>query len=112
MRQREERLMKDRVDEGLNQVTDRGRRLMDSARAAAERAGDHATLKAALERALDDALKDSIAFTPTMVVITRAMISGDRVYLRLLIADAEGEQTVREMTEVDAAPPPPPRTDI
>ena len=34
--------MKDRADEGLNQATEQGRRLMESAREAAERAGSYA----------------------------------------------------------------------
>ena len=34
--------MKDRTDEGLNQATEQGRRLVESARDAAERAGSYA----------------------------------------------------------------------
>jgi len=34
--------MKDRAEEGLNQATEQGRRLMESAREAAERAGSYA----------------------------------------------------------------------
>jgi hypothetical protein len=60
-------------------------------------ATDHVQLRQALQGAVDDVLKDAIAFRPTLVVLTRAMVIGDRLYVRLLIADQEGERTVEEL---------------
>jgi hypothetical protein len=70
-------------------------------------AGDHATLKSALQTAVDGVLKGAIAFTPTLVVLTRALVVGDRLYIRLLVADQEGEQTVKDLAgpEDDEATP-------
>src|SRR5690348_12999404 len=53
-------------------------------------ADDQGQLKRALQGAVDDVLKDAIAFTPTMVVVTRAMLVGERLYIRVLIADQDG----------------------
>jgi len=60
-------------------------------------ADDQAQLREALQSAVDNVLKDAIAFTPTLVVLTRAMVVGDRLYVRLLIADQDGERTVEEL---------------
>ena len=62
---------------------------------------DQAQIKQALQSAVDDVLKDAIAFTPTMVVLTRAMLVGERLYIRLLIADQEGEKTFKDLAEPD-----------
>ena len=43
----------------------------------------------------------AIAFEPTLVVLTRALVVGDRLYVRLLIADKEGERTVEEFGSKD-----------
>lgn len=64
-------------------------------------ADDHATIKSALQTAVDGVLKDAIAFTPTMVVLTRALVVGERLYIRLLIADQEGEKTFKDLAEPD-----------
>lgn len=70
-------------------------------------ADDHASLKSALQTAVDGVLKGAIAFTPTLVVLTRALVIGDRLYIRLLVADQEGEQTVKDLVdpEEDDVPP-------
>ena len=60
-------------------------------------AADQTQLRQALQDAVDGVLKDAIAFKPTLVVLTRAMVVGDRLYVRLLIADQEGERTVEEL---------------
>jgi hypothetical protein len=60
-------------------------------------ANDQTALREALQTAVDGVLKDAIAFQPTLVVLTRAMVVGDRLYVRLLIADKEGERTVEEL---------------
>jgi hypothetical protein len=60
-------------------------------------------------------LKDAIAFTPTMVVVTRALLVGERLYIRLLIADQDGERTFKDLAEPDEAEPvgsASPKTDI
>ena len=78
-------------------------------------AADHATLKSALQTAVDGVLKGAIAFTPTVVVLTRALVIGDRLYIRLLVADQEGEQTVKDLAdpeEGDAAPSASPRLQL
>jgi hypothetical protein len=64
-------------------------------------ADDHATIKSAVQSAVDGVLKDAIAFTPTMVVLTRALVVGERLYIRLLIADQEGEKTFKDLAEPD-----------
>jgi cytochrome c biogenesis protein CcdA len=64
-------------------------------------ADDQAQIKSAVQSAVDDVLKDAIAFTPTMVVVTRAMVVGERLYIRLLIADQDGEKTFKDLAEPD-----------
>lgn len=64
-------------------------------------ADDQTQLKIALQSAVDGVLKDAIAFTPTMVVVTRALMVGERLYIRLLIADEDGEKTFKELAEPD-----------
>jgi hypothetical protein len=54
---------------------------------------DRGTLASAVMTAVDAALKDAIAFTPTLIVLTEATVVGDRLFLRLLVADQEGERT-------------------
>jgi hypothetical protein len=63
---------------------------------------DQAKIKSAVQSAVDGVLKDAIAFTPTLVVLTRALVVGERLYIRLLIADAEGEKTFKDLAEPDA----------
>ena len=77
-------------------------------------ADDQGMLKSALQTAVDGVLKDAIAFRPTLVVLTRAVVMGDRLYIRLLVADQEGEQTVKDLAEPndDAEPSATPRTGI
>jgi hypothetical protein len=54
---------------------------------------DQSALASAVMKAVDTALKDAIAFTPTLIVLTDATVVGDRLFLRLLVADQEGERT-------------------
>jgi hypothetical protein len=68
-------------------------------------AEDHAQITTALQSAVDGVLKDAIAFQPTMVVVTRALVVGERLYVRLLIADQEGERTFKDLAEPDGATP-------
>lgn len=66
-------------------------------------AKDGGAVRAAVQSAVDDVLSDAIAFTPTLVVVTRAIVVGERLYIRLLVADQEGEKAVRDLVG-DAAP--------
>lgn len=54
-------------------------------------------LKAALRSAVDEILKEAIAFKATLIVLTAARVVGDRLYVRLLIADQDGERIVNEL---------------
>jgi hypothetical protein len=58
-------------------------------------ADDQATVKTAVQNAVDGVLRDAIAFKPTLVVLTRALMIGERLYIRLLIADQDGEETAK-----------------
>jgi hypothetical protein len=67
------------------------------------RAVDHAQLKDALEAAIDDVLDHAIAFTPTIVTLQSARVVGDRIYMVLLIADGDGEETMKELSVEEPA---------
>jgi hypothetical protein len=58
---------------------------------------DKPQLQQALKSAVDQVLKDVIAFKPTLVALTDAQVVGQRLYVRLLIADEEGEKTIDEL---------------
>lgn len=62
-------------------------------------ADDQAKIKHAVQSAVDGVLKDAIAFKPTLVVLTRALVVGERLYIRLLIADQDGEQTAKDLAD-------------
>jgi hypothetical protein len=66
-------------------------------------ASDQNVLEEALLTAVDGVLKNAIAFTPTLIVLTSATIVGDRLYVRLLVADQDGQRTFDELN----APPRP-----
>ena len=55
---------------------------------------DKPKLEQALKSAIDEVLSDVIAFKPTLVTLTDAQVVGERLYVRLLIADEEGEKTL------------------
>ena len=59
---------------------------------------DHSQLKAAVQSAIDDVLKHAIAFAPTTVTVQDARVAGDRIYILLLIADEEGEETMKTLS--------------
>jgi hypothetical protein len=56
-------------------------------------AEDRGALQNAIMTEVDDVLKDAIAFTPTLIVLTHATLVGGRLYVRLLVADSDGERT-------------------
>jgi hypothetical protein len=60
-------------------------------------ADDQSVLQKALTEAVDGVLHDAIAFQPTLIVLTHAAVVGARLYIRLLVADADGERTFEEM---------------
>ena len=62
---------------------------------------DNAQLKDALESAIDDVLHHAIAFTPTVVTLQSARVVGDRIYIRLLIADGDGEELMKQLSGGD-----------
>src|ERR1700704_2978629 len=64
---------------------------------------DDTELTAALRSAVDDVLSHAVAFSPTFVTVQTARLVGDRIYILLLIGDAEGEQTIKTMKSVSEA---------
>jgi len=58
---------------------------------------DDTDLTAALRSAIDDVLSHAVAFSPTFVTVQTARLVGDRVYILLLICDADGEETIKTM---------------
>ena len=58
-------------------------------------------LEAALNLAIDDILQHAIAFAPTAVTVRDARVVGDRIYILLLIADGDGEETMRQLIDAD-----------
>ena len=60
-------------------------------------ADDQRALQTALTEAVDGVLQDAIAFKPTLIVLTHAAVVGARLYIRLLVADSEGQRTFEEM---------------
>lgn len=69
-----------------------------------EDADDTSQLKDALQTAVDTVLTGAIAFTPTVIVLTHAVVKGNRLYVRLLLADKDGEQTFNDLGPGHEAP--------
>ena len=69
-------------------------------------ADDQRALQSAISEAVDGVLRQAIAFKPTLVVLTHAAVVGARLYIRLLVADSEGERTFDEIPAPrDVSPP-------
>jgi hypothetical protein len=64
---------------------------------ALEQVQDRAQLKEALKAEVDRVLSTAIAFTPTVVALTDARRVGERLMVRLLIADEEGEKLIEAL---------------
>ena len=64
---------------------------------------DKAQLGDALGSAIDDVLRHAIAFTPTIVTLQNARVVGDRIYILLLIADGDGEETMKRLSAEEPA---------
>jgi hypothetical protein len=62
-----------------------------------EEVQDRAQLKQALETEVGRVLATAIAFKPTVVALTGARQVGERLMVRLLIADEEGEQLMQAL---------------
>jgi hypothetical protein len=52
----------------------------------------------AVRAAVATVVRDTAGFTPTLIVLTRALVVGDRLYLRLLLADHDGERAFRDLS--------------
>jgi hypothetical protein len=64
---------------------------------------DKAELKQALRAEVDRVLAGTIAFKPTVVTLTDARQIGDRLMVRLLIADEDGERLIQEIERAAAS---------
>ena len=65
---------------------------------------DEDQLRAAVESAIVDILTNAIAFSPTVVTVQKARVVADRIYILLLIADADGEKTLEVISAERPAP--------
>jgi len=54
-----------------------------------------AQLQEAVYSAVKDVIKQAIAFRPTLVQLQSAKLVGDRIYILLLVADPDGEETLK-----------------
>ena len=70
----------------------------------ADDAADDATLEKAIRATVDDVATHAVAFTPTMVSLREAKLVGDRIYLFVLLADADGEAEIEAMKAVNTTP--------
>jgi hypothetical protein len=70
----------------------------------ANQAGDKAALEKVIEAAVDDLASHAVRFTPTLVSLREAKLVGDRIYLFVLLADADGEAEIETMKAVDTVP--------
>ena len=66
--------------------------------------GDKGQLRQAVESAVDDVLTHAITFSPTVVKVQNARVVGDRMYILLLIADADGEKILEAITADGSGP--------
>ena len=68
-------------------------------------ADDGSQLKDALQSAVDNVLTEAIAFRPTLIVLTHAVVRGNKLYVRMVLADKAGEQTFNDLApDGDEAP--------
>ena len=67
-------------------------------------AEDKAQLNDALQSAVDTVLSEAIAFRPTLIVLTHAVVRGNKLYVRILLADEAGEQTFNDLAPDPEAP--------
>ena len=67
-------------------------------------ADDGSQLKHALESAVDTVLNQAIAFKPSMIVLTHAVVRGNTLYVRMVLADEDGERTFNDLGRPPDAP--------
>ena len=60
---------------------------------------DEGAMKEMLQKAVERVLADTIAFKPTMVALTDARVMGEKLLVRLLIADADGERMLTDLRD-------------
>ena len=60
---------------------------------------DASAMKAALQKAVERVLAETIAFKPTMVALTDARVMGEKLFVKLLIADADGERMLKDLQD-------------
>lgn len=82
----------------------------------AQAGDDKQQLEGAIQAAIDDVITHAIAFTPTVVTLLDAKLVADRIYLFVLVADRDGEESLRLLLADRPAsrpdpPPAKPRTD-
>ncbi len=75
-------------------------------------AEDKAQLADALASAIDDVIRHAIAFTPTIVTVQSARVVADRIYILLLIADGDGEETMKKFSTEEPAANDSPRESV
>jgi hypothetical protein len=66
-------------------------------------ADDETQLRTALDSAVNDVLAHAIAFTPTFVSLENVRVLGDRIYLLLVVADADGEKSIEAFSELETS---------
>ena len=71
---------------------------------AASDAADETQLQASLDSAIKDVLTRAIAFTPTLVTLEGVRRIGNEIYLVLLIADADGENSLKAFSTTEPSP--------
>jgi hypothetical protein len=64
---------------------------------------DRTRLDVAIQAAIDDLAAHAVAFTPTVVTLLDAKLIGDRIFLFVLLADEEGERTIKTLLEERSA---------
>ena len=62
---------------------------------------DETELGGAMYAAIKDVMKQAIAFTPSLVELRSAKLVGDRLYLLILLADPDGEETLKAFESTD-----------
>jgi hypothetical protein len=65
----------------------------------ADEGDDRTRLEHAIQAAMDDVAAHAVAFTPTVVALLDARLIGDRIFLFVLLADREGERSVKVLLE-------------
>jgi hypothetical protein len=64
-----------------------------------EEVDDRAALEQAVHEAVVGVIRDTIAFKPTFVALTQAKVVGEKLVMRLMLVDEDGERLLQEFTE-------------